>query len=720
MQDTELGLSQSAYKRVLNLLNDVVFEADGTLNFTFLNAAWTRISMLGVPESLGTSLLSYISEPDAKAALAALLTDGHSTAIPQLTLPLQFAGGQQRWVACALEITRAADGSPLTVHGTLTDVTMQTLAGHALGNRDNILEAVREAAHQFLSPGGWQVHIQQVLARYGVATGATSVRLFRQWHTPDGRVFAQSVGDWWRNAGIQHKQHMLLHEAIDITAFYEKFKHLMFEQGYANWHVDTAPADVYAGQLAALHLNSVLHVPVWCGGQIWGIIELGNANKNVTWTAAERDALRIAADVIAAAITREQDAQVIEQQANILETVAQAATDFLQSLDWQSRLHEFLRKLAEATDVPRAYVYQLVPDHEHFTRIVDQYNRADTAPISTVDSPGFDTARLLPRFIELAQSGQPIALHVQHMSPEEQAVLSRYNIASMLWMPFTVGAAVWGGLALDDFHHHDWDMGEKRALRIAAQILGSTIEHANKLQELATYANELEARNTELDTFSRLIAHDLKAPLSTIINMARLMQDMHGADVPPLVREHLLRIAELGDGLTNMIEQLLWLARLRHARDLSIVETDFALDAALSRYREAINAAQITVRRERLPVTIGQQAWATEVLANLIGNAVKYIGDDNASPMIEITHEPYNETHVRISVKDNGVGISPARQSGIFELFRRVQHGEIYGHGLGLALVQQMVHKMQGEVGLHSQPGVGSTFWFTLPLFRMG
>jgi signal transduction histidine kinase/PAS domain-containing protein len=723
-------ITQSTYESMLNRLNEVVFEADDALRFTFLNAAWTRLTGITVPAALGTSLLDYVGTDAALDTVQRALQPQPTPTTQPLALEMSLLvpanpttnpdtpPQREIWVACNLEIVSSGANHAVSVRGTLTDITERVLSDRALGRRDEILAAVRVAAHQFLSPGGWEAHIHDVLATFGRATGAGSVRLYRQWQDANAHIWVRAVGGWWRTPDLHAAQVARLKTATDITAFFTHYRHLMDDDSYAEWHIDTAPPDIRANMLDANGLANVLHVPVWSQGQIWGIIELGQTNPLHHWTAAERGALRIAADVIATAVDRQRDAELIQQQAHVLETVASTATDFLRSLDWRSRLSAFLEELADATLASRVYVFRLLPEHPGYIRILEQHARPPAEAIPTGYDPGFHLADYFPRFYELAEQGEPITLHVNEVAPNERPVFALFGIESVLWMPLMVAGQLWGTLTLEDQSTRQWQDGEVRTIRIAAQMLGSTIEQAQQREALSTYAAELEARNTELDTFSRLIAHDLKAPLSSMISMTDLIHDIHANTLPPMVNDTLGRINELGECLVEMIENLLWLARLRHDRPFDLVETDFALEAALGRYRETIARKQIQVHRERLPVTIGAQAWVTEVLANLISNAVKYMGDANLTPTIRVTQNPHGDDMVRICVSDNGIGIEPTRQAHIFELFTRVPSTEIYGHGLGLALVKQMVQKMGGDVGLQSTPQLGSTFWFTLPLYQ--
>jgi two-component system sensor histidine kinase/response regulator len=113
------------------------------------------------------------------------------------------------------------------------------------------------------------------------------------------------------------------------------------------------------------------------------------------------------------------------------------------------------------------------------------------------------------------------------------------------------------------------------------------------------------------------------------------------------------------------------------------------------------------------PPCFGYRAWVDEVWVNYISNAIKYGG---RPPVITFSGEQLDNGFARYWIKDNGEGIPPEQQNKLFVPFRRLsQTSQHSGHGLGLAIVLQIIEKLGGEVGLESTPGDGSTFWFTLP-----
>ncbi len=224
---------------------------------------------------------------------------------------------------------------------------------------------------------------------------------------------------------------------------------------------------------------------------------------------------------------------------------------------------------------------------------------------------------------------------------------------------------------------------------------------------------ELQERNAELDAYARTIAHDLKSPLSLIYGYIELVSRY---DLPPMGQAHLDIIQATVLRMEEMIDQLLMLAQLRDVTQTAVsVEILPLLYSVISRFTDQIAARSIIIDVDKnLPPLLGHAPWIEEIFANLLSNAIKYIGAGNQEPLIRICAVQI-ENMVRCEVQDNGLGINTADQQKLFDLFTRFHREEASGTGLGLPIVERIVRKLGGEVGVESAPGQGSTFWFTLP-----
>lgn len=245
--------------------------------------------------------------------------------------------------------------------------------------------------------------------------------------------------------------------------------------------------------------------------------------------------------------------------------------------------------------------------------------------------------------------------------------------------------------------------------------LSSAILNANILKELRSTQQELSLRVEELDAYAHTIAHDLKSPLANIILAGELFELKYSRQLPDDANNRLSSITSSAQQMNTMIEQLLWLAKLRNPEDaITSVETVAVAEAAFARFTQRLEEKKIkTSVASDLPVVMGHPQWIEEVFANFISNAIKYMGDDNPDPQIHIKWRMH-EDKVCLEIADTGVGIKDEDKEHLFEMFTRLHTVKAEGVGLGLSIVQRIISKLDGTIGVESTYGEGSTFWFAL------
>lgn len=233
---------------------------------------------------------------------------------------------------------------------------------------------------------------------------------------------------------------------------------------------------------------------------------------------------------------------------------------------------------------------------------------------------------------------------------------------------------------------------------------------------LAEYATELEQRNRELDAYGHTVAHDLKSPLNLILGYADMLATFSPEELAAEGLNGLQKIMQSATHMAEMIDQLLLLASTRNATEqTNIIEIDPLVTMALARFEYDLFERKIAVEvGATFPKAVGHAPWVVEIFANLIGNAIKYIGVENETPSIRIVGQRVAD-YSRYEVHDTGVGIEPKDQDRLFQMFSRLHPTLADGMGLGLSIVHRLVIQLNGQVGVESTPGQGSTFWFTLP-----
>lgn len=218
-----------------------------------------------------------------------------------------------------------------------------------------------------------------------------------------------------------------------------------------------------------------------------------------------------------------------------------------------------------------------------------------------------------------------------------------------------------------------------------------------------------------LEGFARMVAHDIKSPLSVMVSFSLLLHEEYDTLPEPEIREYLDVMADTGTRLTQIVDSLLLLATVDNVEPgtLRPVEMGPVVRHACDRLRYRIEAsgAQVIVPAE-WPSAVGHEAWIEEVWFNYLSNALKYGG---SPPVITMGAESRPGGMARFWVHDNGPGLAASEQAQLFVPFTRLQPAQADGHGLGLSIVLRIIEKLHGQVGVESEPGAGSLFWFELP-----
>jgi signal transduction histidine kinase len=260
-----------------------------------------------------------------------------------------------------------------------------------------------------------------------------------------------------------------------------------------------------------------------------------------------------------------------------------------------------------------------------------------------------------------------------------------------------------------------------RQVRLYELAQQEIAEREQAEEVLRQYTIELEARNTELDAFTHTVAHDLKTPLTALIGFGKLLEKRYAKLEPEQIRNSLHIITQNGLMMTNIIDELLLLASVRKIDEIEAGALDMIdiVDQVRMRLSAMIDEymAEIIVP-DKWPTAVGYAPWIREAWANYLSNALKYGG---TPPRIEfgadeqVQKEDEVRPMVRFWLRDNGPGIPDEDQKKLFTLFTRLDQTRAKGHGLGLSIVKRIIEKLGGQVGVESEMGQGSTFWFSLP-----
>lgn len=223
----------------------------------------------------------------------------------------------------------------------------------------------------------------------------------------------------------------------------------------------------------------------------------------------------------------------------------------------------------------------------------------------------------------------------------------------------------------------------------------------------------LRRSNEELERFAYRVTHELNEPLRTITMHSQLLEDRLAGKLDPEVLQSFGFVQEGARRMRAFIDDLLRYSQATHAgSDVRPLDMEAVLGEAVSSLDAAIQESGAKITHDSLPVLVAD-ARIGSVLQNLISNAIKYSRQD-VTPEIHVAAK-LEDGAWQFSVSDNGIGIEPRYWQSIFQVFQRLHGRDIPGTGVGLALAQKIVQTNAGRIWVESQPGAGSTFYFTIP-----
>jgi len=603
-----------------------------------------------------------------------------------------------------------------------------------LQQREAILEVVADAASTFLKISKWNVDIwrtevDKLLERLGNTINASHAYIFENHLAEDGMLL-MSMRNEWTASGFKS----------DLVN--PKYQSMSIDEDYMeNWNQSVFHGDPYIGDdkhassddmdgLRSRGIYALLDVPIYVDDVWWGIIGFDDMAGSHEWSNAEVDAIIVAANLLGAVIKRRQmDSTLqdeLEQRKALIEqlekrnaeseTLRESAAIVAASLERSETLSLILEQIARVVPYQSASV-QLIVGHMLeivSSRGVDFINRdiGTSFPINKGE-PAYP----------VIQGQLPYILYndVQTEIPSFNEI-PHNNIHAWMAVPLKVKGRVLGIITMDGdnvgkFSERDAELAVTYANQAAIALENSRLftELQVELSLKQNLITELENKNAELERFTYTVSHDLRSPLVTIRGfLGYLEKEAREGNMEGFYKD-LERISKATLRMDNLLKDVLELSRIGRLvnKPQDVPFGDLVKDA-LEIVHGRLDARGITFQTHpNLPLVHVDRPRLTEVLQNLIDNAAKYMGDQG-QPVIEIGMSGYDDASQPIFfVRDNGMGIAPEYQERIFRLFDKLD-AQSEGTGVGLALVKRIIEFHGGRIWIESEPGKGSTFFFTL------
>ena len=462
--------------------------------------------------------------------------------------------------------------------------------------------------------------------------------------------------------------------------------------------------------------KSILCVPMKAKDESIGVIEILNPLDGRQFTENDLNLLESIATSAVIAIENARLYQQTQQRLEEVSTLYTLANQMTSSLELLVVLDDIVNILQRVLDCRGCCIF-----------LLDEESRQLEIKASTGIAP--ERRENIRLRIGEGVSGRVVEqakpIYIADMRQEPDFHHFDWQVRSLLVVPLIAKDRVIGTLSVDDLQVAAFSLDDARLLTIAAAQAAVAIENAQLYEGLKERATKLEEAYAELqeadrkkDEFVQNVSHELRTPLTFVKAYVELFLEGALGPITDSQRESLEIVAQRTDAIARLVDNILTLQQLgREAMRITPVAMSDLVRSVTQGAEATAAQAGITVRvevPETLPQVYGDRDRLTQVLDNLLGNAIKF-SPDGGTITVRVR---LVDAAVQVEVADEGIGIPANTVGKIFERFYQVDGSSrrrFGGMGLGLAIVKRIVEAHNGKVWVESEEGKGSTFFFTLP-----
>ncbi|GGL01066.1 ATP-binding protein [Deinococcus radiotolerans] len=543
---------------------------------------------------------------------------------------------------------------------------------------------------------------------------------FAQQLLPSGfAVYYEPEGDLWRlKSQVGDLGNPDLQATLDAGISFEGTSNLLIPwQSRRPYYQEQYNHAADGLEEVTAQLQTTATLPVAVNGHPRGIFGFG-LNHARPWRRADKAVLESVAQSLGLAIERAEQARTLREHATELEVRTRALEAFAElsrdltlepdPVSLVGRAQEIIVNL-----LPHAVITYYEPQGDHW-RLLSHRGH-------------FRNPRLLPVLQRGLPRGQTLnvdrpyttrAPHYQDQFDPATVAAARQDITDIqatASFPVQSGGRVRGVLVIGRHDPVPWSRVNRRLLDTVLSSLQLALERAEHAQTLQRRTQDLERSNAELEQFAYVASHDLQEPLRTITSFAELLTRRFDTQQDPRVRQYVNHISSGTARMQQLIQDLLSFARVTSQREPpQPTDPNRVLDQLRADLAAPITQTGATLSADPLPTVMVSSTQLRRLLQNLIGNALKF-HRPGTPPHVHVSAR-HEGQEVQFTVQDNGIGIPPEYHDRIFTIFQRLHGRDEYpGTGIGLSVARRIVEGHGGRMGVHSTPGQGTTFWFTLP-----
>ncbi|MFL5764063.1 MAG: sensor histidine kinase [Bacteroidia bacterium] len=389
----------------------------------------------------------------------------------------------------------------------------------------------------------------------------------------------------------------------------------------------------------------------------------------------------------------------LSENGDEIDAIAAGVNALVEELDFR------IKKLTESEERFRIIV-QEVKDYAIFMLDPDGYIMSWNKGAENIK--GYTASEIVGQHFSVFYTDEEIERKEPEYNLEMTRKLGRYR--SEGWRKRKNGKLFWAEVSFNALYD------------AAGKLKGfAKVTKDNTAQKMADYAlreksEELARSNSELEQFAYVASHDLQEPLRMVTSYVQLLAKRYKGKLDEDADEFIGFAVDGSNRMRILINSLLEYSRVNREKPFEMIDVNALLAEMQQVLSNQIEENHVSIVTTELPTIFGDQVLISQLFQNLISNAIKFKSD--RKPEIRISCKTMENEYL-FSVADNGIGIQKEYSDKIFVIFQRLHSKEQYpGTGIGLAICKKIVERHGGRIWVESEPGKGSTFYFTIKRFK--
>ncbi|OFY40528.1 MAG: hypothetical protein A2X18_11460 [Bacteroidetes bacterium GWF2_40_14] len=420
-------------------------------------------------------------------------------------------------------------------------------------------------------------------------------------------------------------------------------------------------------------------------------------------------------------IIRDETQEVMRDR--LLDAIARANSILVQGENPDEYIEGALGIIGNATGTNRAYIFTNTDHPGYLMPLMSQkYEWTDGTVEKQINNPYLQNLpyeKVCPRWYTAFLSGGTITGMVREFPDKERSDLESQGIKSIFATPIFVDKKLWGFIGFDDcINEREWSVVEERLISAAANTIGAAYLRKLNQEELVVAKERAEESDRLKSAFLSNLSHEIRTPLNAITGFLDLFQMTDISAEDQIIYSDLLK--KSSERILSTLNDIIEISKIEagHARlsegsvslneTIDILNTTFKTEAESKGLRLSVIKGLV----DRASVVKIDKVKLEAILINLIKNAIKFTKEGFVEFGYMLDHD-----RLLFFVRDSGIGIPPDRHEIIFDAFMQVDQNitrSYEGAGIGLAIVREYVEMLGGSIGVESEPGNGSYFYFEI------